>query len=115
KRLAKLKDNIARVAPETKLVSYEEALERRDWPAIWIDAPCSGTGTLQKNPEIRHQLDKTRFLSLLELQSSIIKEAWSRLRPGGHLIYSVCSVIPEEGPGHLAGLPAPLKQWSFAP
>lgn len=115
KRLSKLQENILRAATNIKVMPYDQALRREDWSAIWVDAPCSGTGTLQKNPEIRHHLTQERLDSLTHLQTELIQTAWSRLKPGGHLIYSVCSVLKEEGAAHLKGLPKPLKEWTFAP
>jgi 16S rRNA (cytosine967-C5)-methyltransferase len=63
---------------------------------ILCDVPCSGTGTLAGNPEIRHRLKPEEFSRQAERQRAILKGALSRLAPGGKLVYSTCSLEPEE-------------------
>jgi 16S rRNA (cytosine967-C5)-methyltransferase len=63
---------------------------------ILLDAPCSGTGTLQRRPEIRWRLNETRLANLQELQVALLRNAMKSLKPGGLLIYSTCSLEPEE-------------------
>ena len=63
---------------------------------IFCDVPCSGTGTLAGNPEIRHRLKPEEFSRQSERQRAILKGALSRLAEGGRLIYSTCSLEPEE-------------------
>jgi 16S rRNA (cytosine967-C5)-methyltransferase len=64
---------------------------------ILCDAPCSGTGTLAGNPEIRHRLKVEELARQVERQTAILKGALKRLAPGGRLVYSTCSLEPEEG------------------
>jgi 16S rRNA (cytosine967-C5)-methyltransferase len=64
---------------------------------ILCDAPCSGTGTLTANPEIRHRLKVGDLARQAERQRAILSGALKRLSPGGRLVYSVCSLEPEEG------------------
>jgi 16S rRNA (cytosine967-C5)-methyltransferase len=64
---------------------------------ILCDAPCSGTGTLAANPEIRHRLKLEDLARQAERQRAILSGALQRLAPGGRLVYSVCSLEPEEG------------------
>ena len=63
---------------------------------ILCDAPCSGTGTLAGNPEIRHRLKVEELARQSERQTAILKGALKRLAPGGRLVYSTCSLEPEE-------------------
>ncbi|HEX8722711.1 MAG TPA: 16S rRNA (cytosine(967)-C(5))-methyltransferase RsmB [Pyrinomonadaceae bacterium] len=63
---------------------------------VLVDAPCTGTGTLRHNPEIRWRLSRESFGELREVQTRILKEAARVLRPGGRLVYSTCSVEREE-------------------
>lgn len=63
---------------------------------ILIDAPCSGTGTIRHNPEIRYSLEATDFAELSRKQLSLIQHASKSVRPGGTLIYSTCSLESEE-------------------
>ena len=67
-----------------------------DFDRVLVDAPCSGTGTLLRRPEIKERLDPGDPARLGELQATLLERAASRLRPGGRLVYAVCSVLPEE-------------------
>lgn len=66
---------------------------------ILCDVPCSGTGTLAGNPEIRHRLKVEELARQAERQRAILKGALKRLAPGGRLVYSTCSLEPEECEG----------------
>jgi 16S rRNA (cytosine967-C5)-methyltransferase len=63
---------------------------------ILCDAPCSGTGTLAGNPEIRHRLKVEELARQAARQTMILSGALNRLAPGGRLVYSTCSLEPEE-------------------
>jgi len=63
---------------------------------ILVDAPCSGTGTLARHPEIRWRLKPEQLTELHSLQVAILTSALSALAPGGRLVYSTCSLEPEE-------------------
>lgn len=63
---------------------------------ILCDVPCTGTGTLAGNPEIRHRLKPEELSRQAERQRAILKGALNRLAPGGRLVYSTCSLEPEE-------------------
>ena len=63
---------------------------------ILVDAPCSGTGTLARHPEIRWRLKPEQFSEFHRLQAAILASALDALAPGGRLVYSTCSLEPEE-------------------
>lgn len=63
---------------------------------ILVDAPCSGTGTLGRHPEIRWRLRVEQLAEFHSLQSALLKSALERLAPGGRLVYSTCSLEAEE-------------------
>jgi 16S rRNA (cytosine967-C5)-methyltransferase len=63
---------------------------------ILCDAPCSGTGTLGRNPEIRHTLRPDELSRQAQRQRAILSNALALLAPGGKMIYSTCSLEPEE-------------------
>jgi 16S rRNA (cytosine967-C5)-methyltransferase len=67
-----------------------------DFDLILCDVPCSGTGTLARNPEIRHRLQPSELERQAARQREILSAALKRLRPGGRLLYSTCSLEPEE-------------------
>jgi 16S rRNA (cytosine967-C5)-methyltransferase len=63
---------------------------------ILMDAPCSGTGTLARHPEIRWRLNPEQLAEFHALQTSLLHSALQQLAPGGWLVYSTCSMEPEE-------------------
>lgn len=63
---------------------------------ILVDAPCSGTGTLVRHPEIRWRLNPEHLAEFHVLQTSLLRSALQQLAPGGRLVYSTCSMEPEE-------------------
>jgi 16S rRNA (cytosine967-C5)-methyltransferase len=68
----------------------------RAFPRILLDAPCSGTGTLARNPEIRWRLQPGDPARAHGRQSTMLREALRSLKPGGRLVYATCSLEPEE-------------------
>jgi 16S rRNA (cytosine967-C5)-methyltransferase len=71
---------------------------------VLVDAPCSGTGTWRRNPETRWRLTPERLVQLTRLQARLLDLAAELVRPGGHLVYAVCSVLAEEGRAQAAAL-----------
>ncbi|MCD6189784.1 MAG: RsmB/NOP family class I SAM-dependent RNA methyltransferase [Thermococcus sp.] len=63
---------------------------------VLLDAPCTSDGTIAKNPELRWRLREKNISKVVELQKELIKSAWRLLKPGGRLLYSTCSMLPEE-------------------
>jgi 16S rRNA (cytosine967-C5)-methyltransferase len=91
KRLEPLGDRVeCRQADATQL-SEESAFD-----VVLADVPCSGTGTLGRNPEIRHRLLPEELARQAGRQKAILRAALRALRPGGYAIYSTCSLEPEE-------------------
>jgi 16S rRNA (cytosine967-C5)-methyltransferase len=63
---------------------------------ILVDAPCSGTGTLARHPEIRWRLQPEQLAAFHQLQVRLLRNATANLKPGGQMVYSTCSMEPEE-------------------
>jgi 16S rRNA (cytosine967-C5)-methyltransferase len=82
-------------APEATPAATPEAVSGT-FDLILCDVPCSGTGTLARNPEIRHRLESFELARQSARQRAILTGALSRLAPGGRLVYSTCSLEPEE-------------------
>jgi len=106
-QLRELRENFQRLGLDTPLVfrDSQAALEsgrRFDW--ILIDAPCSGLGTLGRKPEIRWRVQEMELQEHGKLQAKILQEWSPLLKPGGRLVYAVCSLEPEEGEGVIRGL-----------
>jgi 16S rRNA (cytosine967-C5)-methyltransferase len=79
-------------------------------PAIFdrvlVDAPCSGLGTLRRRPEIRHRVSRDRVEQLADLQKRMLAAALRLVKPGGRVVYSVCTVVPAETIDVVSGLGA---------
>jgi len=78
--------------------------ERESFDRVLVDAPCSGTGTLRTNPEIRWRLAERDFATFASQQKRIVSRAVQVLKPGGRLVYSTCSVEREENEEVIATL-----------
>ena len=70
--------------------------------AVMLDAPCSGTGTLARRPDLRWQLSATRLTELVPVQRELLTAAAALCRPGGLLVYATCSLEPEENDAQMA-------------
>lgn len=79
---------------------------------VLIDAPCSGTGTWRRNPEARWRLTPERLVRLTGLQARLLDLAAGLVRPGGALIYVVCSLLAEEGLSQIDRFLTKHKDWS---
>jgi 16S rRNA (cytosine967-C5)-methyltransferase len=69
----------------------------RDFDAILLDAPCSATGTFRRHPEVLYRARPRLIAESAEVQARLLDRAAQWLKPGGTLVYSVCSLEPEEG------------------
>jgi 16S rRNA (cytosine967-C5)-methyltransferase len=101
KRTVFLKDNCGRQGVDfVNVLEYDAAaglpFEDRTFDSILVDAPCSGTGTIRHNPEIRYFVEPADFAALQKTQLAILKNASKLLKLGGELIYSTCSLEKEE-------------------
>lgn len=95
----------------------------KEYPAaadrVLVDAPCSGLGVLRRRPEIKWRLSPEHLAGLAARQREILWGASAAVRPGGTLIYSVCTIEPEEGPlvasafldAHPQFEPLPIVAW----
>ncbi|NYF90659.1 transcription antitermination factor NusB [Tunturiibacter empetritectus] len=104
KRLAQTEARLRRYAYAERVgFSVADAADAKsvtgEFDLILCDVPCSGTGTMAGNPEIRHRLKVEEFVRQAERQRSILTGALKRLAPGGRLVYSTCSLEAEECEG----------------
>jgi 16S rRNA (cytosine967-C5)-methyltransferase len=87
---------------ETRLLDPGRELEaltdlKSQADVVLVDAPCSGTGTWRRNPETRWRLTPDRLARLVVLQAHLLDMAAELVRPGGFLVYAVCSLLRDEG------------------
>lgn len=98
-RLKRLSENLSRTGLSADLVEADARSWAPDGPvdSILLDAPCSATGTFRRHPEVLYRV-KPRFIQeAANAQLGLLTRATAWLRPGGTLVYSVCSLEPEEG------------------
>ena len=100
------KKRILRLEQNLKRLNYNASIKNEDiknfssdksWSKIILDAPCSSTGTLRKNPEIMYQKKEEDIFSLAKLQSDLLDASWRLLKKDGILVYCTCSLEKEEG------------------
>jgi 16S rRNA (cytosine967-C5)-methyltransferase len=103
-RLARLRENLARLRLDAELVQADAALWRPDTPldAVLLDAPCSATGTIRRHPDVPHLKRPRDLAALTDGQDRLLDAASGMLRPGGRLLYTVCSLQPQEGQARIA-------------
>jgi 16S rRNA (cytosine967-C5)-methyltransferase len=107
-RLSKLAPRAERAGAtiETRLLSPPRELEELDdWKGqadlVLVDAPCSGSGTWRRNPEGRWRLTPERLDRLVALQERLLGIGAELVKPGGVLVYAVCSLLSREGAGQI--------------
>ncbi len=88
---------------------------RRAWGGILLDAPCTGTGTLARNPEIRWRLTPADPQRMQTLQRQMLRNLLPSLASGGILLYSVCSLEPEEGEQVIENVLADMPGFEVVP
>ena len=99
RRLEVLKENLKRTGLKASPVRAD-ALQwepKHLFDAILIDAPCTATGTCRRHPDVLHRVGKGQIGEMVELQRGLAARAAEWLKPGGVLIYAVCSLEAEEG------------------
>ena len=104
-RLSRLQDNLARLKLRAEIV----AADVLDWQAepfdaVLLDAPCSSTGTIRRHPDVPWLKGEPEMGVLADLQAKLLDRAAELVKPGGTLLYCVCSLEPEEGEAQIEGL-----------
>jgi 16S rRNA (cytosine967-C5)-methyltransferase len=85
-----------------KTLLLEHAQPAGPFDLVLVDAPCSGTGTWRRQPELRWRLTPARLAELIALQDQLLDRAAGLTAPGGRLIYATCSVLPTENQDRVA-------------
>jgi 16S rRNA (cytosine967-C5)-methyltransferase len=101
---------------ETRLLNPRKELdELADWRGcadlVLVDAPCSGSGTWRRNPEGRWRLTTDRLDRVTALERHLLDIAAELVRPGGRLVYAVCSLLSREGAGQIDGFLERRSSW----
>jgi 16S rRNA (cytosine967-C5)-methyltransferase len=99
KRLDVLRQNLDRTGLSAEIVTADAREWQPDEPydAVLLDAPCTATGTCRRHPDVLHRIGPRLIGEMAELQSDLLDRAARWVKPGGLLVYAVCSLEPEEG------------------
>jgi 16S rRNA (cytosine967-C5)-methyltransferase len=105
-RINRLRENLTRLDLHAEAIVVADALEWQGGPfdAVLLDAPCSATGTIRRHPDIPWLKSEADIASLTSLQQRLLDRAVELLKPGGMLVYCVCSLEPEESEAQITAL-----------
>jgi 16S rRNA (cytosine967-C5)-methyltransferase len=107
KRLDRMRQNLERTQLAADLVQAD-AMDwepGRQFDAVLLDAPCTATGTCRRHPDVLHRISARHIGEMAELQARLLARAARWVKPGGRLVYAVCSLEREEGEGQVAAGP----------
>ena len=118
KRLARCRENYKRLRMDIPVRQMDATVFdpacREMYDAVIADVPCSGTGVMRKHPEIRRRTE-AELQQLKEVQKQILYNLSRYVRPGGTLLYSTCSVLPEEDEEQVAAFLRNHREYRLAP
>lgn len=119
-RLAPRAERAGATIIESRLLNPGQETEMlSDWAGkadgVLIDAPCSGTGTWRRNPEARWRLTPERLTRLTAMQVQVLEIGARLVKPGGRLVYIVCSLLDAEGAEQVAAFLSRHSGWSVEP
>ena len=97
-RLVRLRENLTRLGLRADMIAAD-ATEWQAGPfdAVLVDAPCSSTGTIRRHPDVAWLKQEIDIALLTALQQRLLDRAAALVKPGGRIVYCVCSLEPEEG------------------
>ncbi len=101
-RLGILRDNMARLAIRSVrplAIDIRELGPEHSFDRILLDAPCSSLGVIRRNPDVRYRYSRKKLIETAETELDLLQAVSTHLRPGGRILYAVCSHEPEEGEG----------------
>lgn len=116
-RMQRVEDNLLRTQLSAECVVQDAKLFSPSYTidGILLDAPCSATGTLRRNPDVAWHRQPEDIEKLSGLQHALLVHAAELLRPGGKLVYCVCSLLPQEGEAVIARFLKEYRHFSVAP
>ncbi len=116
-RVTRMTDNFRRVDAKNLISFVSDARTPAIAPvdAVLVDVPCTGTGTFRRHPDARWRLKISDLAVMGALQRTILRAAASVVKPGGLLIYSTCSLEPEENDAQIESFIAESSDWTLEP
>ena len=116
-RLKRVTENLARMNLTAEVVTADARswVDKRTFDAVLLDAPCSATGTFRRHPDVLWAAAPGDIASLAGVQIRMLDSAADRVKPGGRLVYCVCSLEPEEGEAQVRGFLARRPDFALEP
>jgi 16S rRNA (cytosine967-C5)-methyltransferase len=116
-RIRRVSENLARtgLGAEVVVADAAEWKDTRSFDAVLLDAPCSATGTFRRHPDVLWVASPADIPKLAQVQARLLDSAARRVKPGGRLVYCVCSLEPEEGEGQAAAFLARHRAFDLEP
>ena len=116
-RIKRVSENLARtgLGAEAVVADATEWRDSRTFDAVLLDAPCSATGTFRRHPDVLWVASPADIPKLAAMQRRLLDSAARRVKPGGRLVYCVCSLEPEEGEGQVAAFLARTPGFALEP
>ena len=110
KRIERLRENLSRTGLPAEMVRADalDWTDDRTFDAVLLDAPCSATGTCRRHPDVLHRIGSRQIAEMAELQTAMLERAVESLKPGGRLVYAVCSLETEEGEAQAERIALPV-------
>jgi 16S rRNA (cytosine967-C5)-methyltransferase len=106
KRAGRIRDNLQRLRLKANLIIADASMDTwwdgEHYDRILLDAPCSATGVIRRNPDIKYLRKSEDIHTLSKLQFAILENCWTMLKPGGKLLYATCSIFPQENERQIA-------------
>ena len=107
-RLERVRENLDRLGLHARTVAGDAAVPETWWDGrpydrILLDVPCSATGVIRRHPDIKALRREKDILALVKRQRGMLEACWRLLRPGGTLLYTSCSVLPDENARVVSG------------
>lgn len=107
KRLVRVEENLKRLKLHATCLAADAAHPDTWWDGIpfdriLLDAPCSATGVIRRNPDIKHLRTEAEIRDITSIQHELLDALWPLLASGGRLVYATCSIMPEENEQQLA-------------
>ena len=116
-RLARVSENLARMGLSAEVVAADAQAwpDARQFDAVLLDAPCSATGTFRRHPDVLWAAKPGDVASLAAVQGRLLDAAAPRVKPGGLLVFCVCSLEPEEGEAQVAAFLGRAQGFAIEP
>ncbi len=117
-RMRRLRENLARLRLSAACMLADAAkapLAENAADAVLVDAPCSASGVARRRPDVWFRHGPRDLAGFAREQRALLSEALRIARPGGWVLYAVCSLHPEEGEGVVEGMPGLVRTWRIWP